>query len=152
MKKILFLSLFFYALQCHANNIIGFRGKNEVFDEVAFKEYAKQRNLKPIIFSSLKVNESLKHIRNIQGEYELYGYSLGAVAVKQVLEYQQKNGLKMPQYVITIGAYKTVDVDFRKYRISFDNFFDDSGIGNKSPGFFLKVPHSEIQKKVNEIK
>ena len=43
------------------------------------------------------------------------------------------------------------DVDFKKYDVKFDNYFDDSGRGQKSPGVFLSVSHSKIQKEVNKV-
>ncbi len=61
------------------------------------------------------------------------------------------NNIK-PKYIITIGAYKTTDVDFTKYNIKFDNYFDYSGIGQKSPGVHIKnVSHLNMQKHVNKI-
>ena len=57
----------------------------------------------------------------------------------------------MPEYVITIGAYKTTNVNFDKYGIKYNNYFDHSGLGQSSPGVFLDVSHNKIQQKVNEI-
>ncbi len=151
MKKFLLTCVFLFSISAESAEVIGFRGKNEAFDQQAFYEYARQQGLKPVELSASQVAQALKHIQQSQGSYQLYGFSLGAQAVRQVLAHQHRNGLKMPQAVVTIGAYKTVDVDFAKYGVPFVNYFDDSGLGNKSPGIFLRIPHLQMQQKVNEI-
>ena len=79
--------------------------------------------------------------------YQLYGYSKGAETVARLL----KQPIRRPVYVITIGAYKTVDVDFSRYNIDNDNYFDAPGIGQTSPGVFLNVPHYKMQQEVNKL-
>ena len=127
--------------------VIGFKGLNDTFDSVAFDEYANKKNLCAKVYSWNEYNKVVDFISKTQKKYHLYGYSKGAESVKIVL----KKVKRKPKYVITIGAYKTVDVNFDKYKIKYDNYFDDSGIGQKSPGTFLKVSHYEIQKEVNKI-
>ena len=136
-----------------AKDLIGFRGANELFDQQAFEEFAQRCQLNPIVFSSTNVKGALVFInRVIQGEYELYGFSQGAAAVAQVLEYQQRTQSQMPQRVITVGAYHTTKVNFAKYGIPFKNYFDHSGRQNPGPGKLLDgVLHMQMQQRVNEI-
>jgi hypothetical protein len=58
----------------------------------------------------------------------------------------------MPSYVITIGAYKTTNVDFTRYQVNFDNYFDRSGLGSAGPGRYLpNVAHMKMQRRVNDF-
>ena len=57
----------------------------------------------------------------------------------------------MPTFVITVGAYKTTDVNFEKFNVVFINFFDDSGKGSLSPGLYISVSHHRIMKYVTDM-
>ena len=129
--------------------VLGFKGLNEVFDRVAFDAYAKQINYCGKVFSWHQRKDALKFILALDINYHLYGYSKGAETVGYLLENLEDS---KPEYVITIGAYKTVDVNFDKYEVKYNNYFDASGLGQKSPGVFLNVSHDKIQKEVNKIK
>jgi hypothetical protein len=129
--------------------VIGFKGLNDAFDNDAFTTYSNHFNYCNKVYSWHQHDEALKFIHNLHVKYRLYGYSKGAATVEYILKNNKK---KKPEYVITIGAYKTTNVNFDKYKVKYKNYFDDSGIGQKSPGMFLKVPHSEIQKEVNKLK
>lgn len=132
------------------NIIIGFKGKYGQFDHKAFNDFAKKRNLKPFIAH----NDSRLYIINLiqnNPNYELYGYSRGAAIVSYVVKMVHENNMPKPMFVTTVGAYKNTDVDFRKYNIKFINFFDASGIGQKSPGYFIDVPHNKIMRAVADL-
>lgn len=148
MKKFLFLLLFFPMLSYGCTEyVIGFRGKNNIFDNDAFITYAKMQNKCYKSFAPYQITEANKFIKNIKKSFDLYGYSQGAQSIILLL----KDEAIKPNFIITIGAYHSVDVNFDRYNISYQNYFDDSGIGQKSPGIFLKVSHNAIQKEVNKI-
>jgi len=92
--------------------------------------------------------DAVKFINSIDEKYQLYGFSKGAETISKLLK---NSSIRRPEYVLTIGAFRTTDVDFKKYDVKFDNYFDDSGRGQKSPGVFLSVSHSKIQKEVNRV-
>jgi len=129
--------------------VIGFKGLNEAFDNDAFITYSNHFNYCNKVYSWHQHEEALNFIHNLDVRYRLYGYSKGAATVEYILKNNKK---KKPEYVITIGAYKTTNVNFDKYKVKYKNYFDDSGRGQKSPGVFLQVSHSEIQKEVNKLK
>jgi hypothetical protein len=128
--------------------LIGFKGVNNQFDARAFMEYSNNVGLCGRIYSPKEVDEAIKFITNNKLPYELYGYSMGAESVRKILE---KRPLRKPEFVITIGAYRTANVDFDKFNVPYVNYFDDSGVGQKSWGYFLKVPHDKIQQEVNKV-
>ena len=151
MKKIVLtfiLSIPVLAQAC-IGYVIGFKGLNDAFDNVAFETYSNHYNYCNKVYSWHQLDEALDFIHKLNVRYRLYGYSKGAETVGHVLK---NNKRKKPEYVITIGAYKTTNVNFDKYKVKYKNYFDDSGRGQKSPGVFLQVPHSEIQKEVNKLK
>ncbi len=150
MNKILFL-LIIVPLTSYANcdlYIIGFGGLNNHFDHQSFKFYAEKKNA---CYKSFKWSEqviALNYINQLNTDFELYGFSKGAETVSKLIkQYKIK-----PSYILTIGAYKTTDVDFTKYNIKFQNYFDHSGIGQKSPGIFIKnIHHLNMQKHINKL-
>jgi len=128
--------------------IIGFRGSQEQFDQQAFEDFAKKRNLKPIATSPYYMGRAVDMIERYQGYYELYGYSLGAQAVRQTIVYLHQARGPMPGRVTTVGAHAKTNVDFAPYGIAFSNYFDYSGHGNRAPGQHLAVPHDQIMRYV----
>ena len=149
MKKYLIatvLAIPAVAMGC-AVTVIAFKGQNNSFDQLAFNDYIADRpNYCGVVYSWNEVKAAQRKITALQVPYQLYGFSKGAVTVHKILK---QNLHKPPQYVITIGAYKTVDVDFTKYNIPYDNYFDLSGRGQQSPGIFLNVAHMQMQAAVN---
>jgi hypothetical protein len=132
----------------NADILIGFKGKHGQFDHKAFNELAAKKKLKPVI-----ANETNQlHLNNLiqNNNYELYGYSRGAAIVSYVVRMVHDNNMNKPKFVTTVGAYKTTDVDFRKYNIKFKNYFDHSGRGQRSPGIFVNVPHDKIMRYVTD--
>ncbi len=127
--------------------VIGFRGLNEVFDYEAFADYAQTQNLCFRSFGWQDSVEAERFVQRIRTPYQLYGFSRGAATVAQML----KQGRVRPQSVITVGAYRTVDVNFDRYGIPYRNYFDRSGQGQRSPGIFLDVEHGRVQRAVTEI-
>jgi hypothetical protein len=147
MKKYLILLLFpINSLAC-TGYVIGFAGLNDVFDKKAFSEYATKINYCARSYSWQQGDKARDFIESLQVPYQLYGFSKGAETVAKLLN----TGIKTPEYVTTIGAYKTVDLDFTKYHVPFANYFDDSGTGQRSPGIFLDVPHIKMQATVNKL-
>ena len=128
--------------------IVGFRGLNRAFDQLAFDQYADRRGSCSLVYDHTEVAEAAGFIDHIDEPYELYGYSAGAVAVRRVLQQVQR----LPQYVITVGALASVDVNFAPWGIQFDNWFDASGHGSRSPGRYIPgVAHDRIQAYVNQF-
>jgi len=130
--------------------IIGFRGSQEQFDQKAFEDFANKRNLRPIAVSPYYMARAVEIIERHRGRYELYGYSLGAQAAKQVVVYQHQARKKLPDRITTVGAHKKTNVDFAPYGIPFVNYFDDSGRGNAAPGQHIDLPHDQIMRYVTD--
>jgi hypothetical protein len=128
--------------------VVAFRGLNDVFDHKALENYANYLGYCHKTFGWYQPTEAIKFINGIDKKYQLYGFSKGAETISKLLK---DSSVKKPEYVLTIGSFRTTDVDFKKYNIKFDNYFDDSGRGQKSPGVFLSVSHSKIQKEVNKV-
>jgi len=132
--------------------IIGFTGINETFDHKAFFKFAKAKKLLPIVLSHNQETVAYNIINNSQGYYEIYGFSKGAETSYSLVNKLVKNKVRLPNYVITIGAHTNTNVDFGKFNIEFKNYFDTSGIGQKSPGTYIKnKDHLEMQKFVNRV-
>lgn len=148
MKKILFLLLFLsktvYACEGY---VLGFKGTNDIFDQRAFASYAAHVGYCAKSYSWDDTESAKLLISNTTVPYQLYGYSLGVVSVKNIL----KTNVRKPELVVTIGAYRTTDVNFDSYDVKYKNYFDHSGKGQKGPGIFLDVSHDKIQQAVNKI-
>jgi hypothetical protein len=86
----------------------------------AFDRYADWRGSCSLVYDYTEVAEAVSFVDHIQEPYELYGYSAGAVTIGQILP----RVLRLPEYVITVGALSSVNVDFSRYGIRFDNYFD----------------------------
>ena len=127
--------------------VIGFRGLNEVFDYEAFADYASNQGLCFRSFGWQDLAEAERFIQRIATPYHLYGFSRGAQTVAAMLQ----QGRVRPESVITVGAYRTVNVNFDRYGIPYRNYFDRSGRGQQSPGIFLDVDHGQIQRVVTTI-
>jgi hypothetical protein len=149
MKKIVLSILLSLPLFTHAceGYVIGFKGLNDSFNYVAFHKYSNRLGYCSKSFSWFQDKEALHYIQTLKKPYRLYGFSRGAQTVSDIL----KQTKKKPEYVVTIGAYKTANVNFDKYDIRYDNFFDHSGVGQKSPGVFFNVSHADIEKEVSEF-
>jgi hypothetical protein len=128
--------------------VVGFRGLNRAFDQQAFDRYADRRGSCSLVYNYTEADLAAQFVDAIAEPYELYGYSAGAVAVGQVLRQAQR----LPSYVITVGALASVDVDFSQYGVRFDNWFDESGRGSRSPGRYIpRVSHDRIQAYINKF-
>lgn len=149
MKKLL-LALLTISSTSYActGYVIAFKGQHDIFDHKAFYGFYTNIGYCGIAYSWQDSKQAVNFINQIQVPYQLYGYSMGASTISKLLKSDQLN-YKLPEYIITIGAYKTTDVDFTKYNIKYDNYFDQSGQTQKSPGVFLNVPHNKIQTEVN---
>jgi len=133
-----------------AQTVIGFRGKGGAFDEQAFAEYAAKKNATGIILYADQIDRAVRQIKENR-PYELYGYSLGAASVSRVLKEVERQNLPKPTFALTVGAYWSTDVDFRKYNIKFENYFDNSGAGQKSPGKHIGgIHHGYIMRYVTD--
>jgi hypothetical protein len=149
MKKVIVIIVYLLCLTAHACQgfVIGFKGIDDVFDNKAFAKYAEKQKYCAKSFSWHQTREAINLINTLSVPYQLYGYSKGAGSVSEVLQ----QVLKKPQFTITIGAYRTTNVNFDRYGILYVNYFDHSGIGQRSPGIFLNVSHWEIQREVNNL-
>ncbi len=134
------------ALSC-TGYVIGFKGLNDRFDHKAFDSYSDKKGLCSKSFSWTDIGLARKFVINTPVPYHLYGYSKGAESIRQFLNYD----IRKPDSVITIGAYRTTDVNFDRHNVQYVNYFDISGKGQTSPGIFVNVSHDKIQQKVNEI-
>ena len=124
--------------------VIGFRGKGGAFDVTAFNKYVGHQCSK--LYNADQTKTAIQFIQGIHTPYELYGFSLGAQSVATVL----RNVTTKPNFVLTIGAYHSTDVNFDRYNIKYKNYFDASGRLQKSPGtFVLNVEHMKLQEYVN---
>ncbi len=150
MKRILFLLLLAPVIanaKCN-NYIIAFRGLEDAFDKEAFLQYANIKSSCYKIFNWQQVDHAVDFINNLATDYEFYGFSKGAWSVSKTLTKVKHK----PKYIITIGAWHTTDVDFSKYNIKFNNFFDHSGRNQKSPGTHIyNVPHMRMQNHINKL-
>jgi hypothetical protein len=128
--------------------VVGFRGLNRAFDQQAFDRYADRRGSCSLVYDYTEADLAVQFVDAVAEPYELYGYSAGAVAVGQVL----KRAKQLPSYVMTVGALSSVDVDFSQYGVRFDNWFDESGRGSRSPGRYIpRVSHDRIQAYINRF-
>ncbi len=148
--KLLILLLLFYSTNIYSCSgyVIGFKGLNEVFDIKSFNDYVKTTNYCSKIYNWNQEKEAIMFINDLQDPYQLYGFSRGAASVFTIMN--QLNS-KKPEYIITVGAYKTANVNFDKFQVKYQNYFDHSGRGQKSPGIFLDVSHADIQREVNKF-
>ena len=151
MRYLILLFLFFSSSVIAKDFIIGFKGMNEQFDTEAFIIFAQKRNLKPYVFNANQVSSAVRLIKSKKKNYELYGYSLGAVSVRETLTILKRENVHMPTFIITVGAYKTTNVNFTDFDVNFFNFFDDSGKGSLSPGLYIPVPHHQIMRYVTDM-
>jgi hypothetical protein len=150
MIRFLFATILFFPISLYAcaGYVIGFKGNEDVFDHQAFRQYVDNVGYCSKLFSWHQSKDAVTFISGLQVEYWFYGFSKGAATISDLLK---RFNVKKPEYILTIGAYRTTDVNFNKYGIKHDNYFDSSGIGQRSPGTFLSVSHSEIQKEVNKV-
>ena len=149
MKKIVFsllLSVPLFANACKGY-VIGFKGLNDSFNSVSFQKYATRLGYCIKSFSWYQDKEAVQYIQTLKKPYRLYGFSRGAQTVSDVLKQMKTK----PEYVLTIGAYKTTNVNFDEHDIRYDNFFDHSGVGQKSPGVFFNVSHADIEDIVSDF-
>jgi hypothetical protein len=149
MKKILLVPLLLYniAYACQGY-VIGFKGLHGIFDTNAFYEYHNNLSYCGISYNWYESKKAIEVIKVLEVPYQLYAFSKGAETVVNILN--SPSAIKNPpEYIITIGAYRTTNVNFAKYGIRFDNYFDHSSQGQKSPGIFLNVPHFKMQSEVN---
>ncbi len=151
MRYLILLFLLFSSSVMAKDFIIGFKGMNEQFDTESFIIFAQKRNLKPYVFSANQVSSAVRLIKSKKKNYELYGYSLGAASVRETLTILKKENVHMPTFIITVGAYKTTNVNFTDFDVNFFNFFDDSGKGSLSPGLHIPVPHHQIMRYVTDM-
>jgi len=151
VRYLILLFLFFSSSVIAKDFIIGFKGMNEQFDTEAFIIFAQKRNLKPYVFNANQVSSAVRLIKSKKKNYELYGYSLGAVSVRETLTILKRENVHMPTFIITVGAYKTTNVNFTDFDVNFFNFFDDSGKGSLSPGLYIPVPHHQIMRYVTDM-
>jgi hypothetical protein len=152
MKKLIVIFLAFVitpVLSCE-KYVIGFKGLRNVFDTRAFADYAIAQKSCQQLFGHEQDQQAVKFISTLTVPYQLYGFSAGAATIGRILPVLTKQATAMPEYIITIGAYKTTNVNFNSYNIKYDNYFDESGQGQKSPGTMINgVGHAKIQSYVN---
>jgi len=150
MIRFLITIILLYASSVNAcvGYVVAFRGQNDVFDQSALEKYANHLSYCYKVFGWYQFKDAVLFINSIDENYQLYGFSKGAETISKLLK---NSSIRKPEYILTIGAFRTTNVNFKKYNIKFDNYFDDSGRGQLSPGIFLSVSHSKIQKEVNTI-
>jgi hypothetical protein len=149
MKKngLLLAAVFSFHIHACTGYIIGFKGLEDAFDTAAFRQYADRLGYCNKVYSWHEDKKAVQYVDQLKVPYQLYGFSKGAQTVSTILGRVKHR----PEFVITIGAYKTTNVDFTNYKVNFVNYFDESGKGQKGPGIFLNVLHFEMQKEVNRI-
>ena len=148
LRKLLIVMLLWPVMASACSGwVIGFRGQNEVFDFDAFADYAIIQNRCFRSFSWNQGAEAERMLTALKVPYELYGFSRGAETVASLL----RQGRVHPDRVITVGAFRTVNVNFDRHGIPYRNYFDRSGLGQQSPGVYLDVDHGRVQRAVTEI-
>ena len=127
---------------------VGFGGRRDQFDHQAFAEWSSGRVSCYRTFAWDQRTQALQFVRSLDVPYELYGFSKGAETVLWIMP----RVTRRPRYVITIGGWYSVNFDFGRWRVPFDNWFDSSGAGNTSPGVHVPhVRHSHMQAWVNQF-
>ena len=148
LKKLLVILMLWPAVTLACSGwVIGFRGQNEVFDHDAFADYAVIQGRCFRSFSWNQGTEAERMLTALKVPYQLYGFSRGAETVASLL----RQGRVRPDSVITVGAFRTVNVNFDRHGIPYRNYFDRSGQGQRSPGVYLDVDHGQVQRTVTEI-
>ena len=148
LRKLLIVMLLMPAMAWACSGwVIGFRGQNEVFDYEAFADYAVIQGRCFRSFSWNHGAEAERMLTAVKVPNELYCFSRGAETVAGLL----RQGRVRPDRVITVGAFRTVNVNFDQYGIPYRNYFDRSGQGQQSPGVYLDVTHGRVQRAVTEI-
>jgi hypothetical protein len=147
MKTLLFILLLIPQLANACERyVIGFKGINNVFDEIAFRKYAIKHKACTLSYGWNQYKIAIKFINSNTKQYQLYGFSKGAESVGKVL----KEVKRKPYKVVTFGAYHTANVNYQFYNVPTQNFFDRSGSRNLSKGIHIKnVDHEKIQSYVN---
>lgn len=147
MRTLLFILMLLPSITSACESyVIGFKGINNVFDDNAFRQYAIKHKACSLAYSWNQVHMAVKFINSNNKKYQLYGFSKGAESVGQVL----KSVKRKPYHIVTIGAYRTVNVNYSVYGVSTQNYFDSSGRGNRSPGTHIRgVEHQDMQRYVN---
>lgn len=148
MKKfVLFLLLVPCLSVACEKYVIGFRGINNIFDENAFRHYAKKHNSCSLVYSWNQTHTAANFINQTKKPYQLYGFSKGASSIGTVLKLVKRK----PYSIVTVGAYHTANVNYGVYNIPTRNFFDYSGKRNVSPGIHIRgIDHTSIQSYVNK--
>lgn len=127
--------------------LIGFKGTNAAFDTDAFNSYSSKIESCSRVYEWQQVDDARMFIDKLDVPYTLYGFSKGAESIINLVPKVKH----LPKYIITIGAWHTVNVNFTKYNVKFDNYFDYSGGKQKSPGVHVTgVKHMEMQRYVND--
>jgi hypothetical protein len=146
--KILLVLVPHIAVAKCSSYVIGFRGQGGAFDHVAFENYARVRNLCAVAYNHTEIKQAKSFIDSMNKPYMLYGFSAGAASVAYIF----KTVKKKPGYILTIGALYSTRLDFDKFDVDYDNFFDESGRGQRSPGIHVTgVPHMRMQQYVNDF-
>lgn len=147
MKTLFFILMLLPSISSACESyVIGFKGINNVFDDNAFRLYAMKYKACSLAYSWNQVHTAVKFINGTNKRYQLYGFSKGAESVGQVLRAVKRK----PYHVVTIGAYNTANVDYSRYGVSTQNYFDSSGRRNTSPGTHIRgVDHQDMQRYVN---
>jgi hypothetical protein len=66
--------------------VIGFRGAGGVFDQVAFDQYAEHKFACSRVYNWRESAAAIDFVQQVNQPYEVYGFSAGAVAVRDVLK------------------------------------------------------------------
>ena len=143
--KFLLLLFPLHAIAC-SEYVIGFKGLNDVFDHVSFAQYAEHREACTQLYKWHQHDQAVSFVEHAKVKYSLYGFSKGAEAS---FKFMQRVKHK-PEFIVTVGAYSTTNVDFSPFGVKFLNVFDYSGKGQRSPGIHLSVPHHKIQQEANK--
>ncbi len=127
--------------------VVGFGGLRGQFDQAAFETWSRPRAQCNRVFVWDQRRAALAFIDGLRVPYELYGFSKGAETVLWLVPRVHTR----PRYVITLGGWRTVNFDFGRWAVPFDNWFDQSGAGNYGPGTHVPgVRHSQLQAWAND--
>ena len=130
--------------------LYGFKGLGGIFDEAAFKQFAEERGLVPVVIKNWDTKAAINEFVTLQKDFKtpfaLYGFSIGgqtAVKTMNILDALAKNNKPsaQPVAVFTIGTSTIVN-----FKGAFDNVkvvehYFHFGTKHDVTGTFIKAPH-----------
>ena len=131
--------------------LYGFKGLGGIFDVAAFKQFAIERGMIPIIINSwdskAAVNEMVAYQKDFKTPYALYGFSIGGQTVIKAVQTADalvKNGKPgaPPVAVFTIGSSSVISFKGVFDNIKIVEFYFHANTAHDVAGKYVKAPHT----------